>query len=304
MEDLIHKLNKYSIKLQKFINNKELIEIYPEKFMIYAKKFKYYYKLAGGGPFTKTPEQKAAAAARKTAKDAEKKARKATKDTEDAAKQAAKDAEKKAKKDKEARAKTPEGREEARRAKAAKADEDAKDLELARDNYKYGIGKYRFGTRSVSGKENYIEKKSMKKKAKTDSRPEKYANKEQAKADKAGLGFIAGIAYDGQTAINRATNRAAKSGASSLGASSLGASSLGASSLGASSLGASSLGASSLGASSLGNEGNSLASIGDDGSGSSGSSQINPEALGDRSVTTQKVIQKLNELCTLAKNFN
>ncbi len=49
MENFIYKLNKYTIKLNKFINNNELIENNYEKYLLYLNKFNYYYNLTGGG---------------------------------------------------------------------------------------------------------------------------------------------------------------------------------------------------------------------------------------------------------------
>ncbi len=48
MENFIYKLNKYTIKLNKFINNNELNENNFDKYLLYLNKFKYYYNLTGG----------------------------------------------------------------------------------------------------------------------------------------------------------------------------------------------------------------------------------------------------------------
>jgi hypothetical protein len=58
MENFIYKLNKYTIKLNKFINNNELIENNFDKYLLYLNKFNYYYNLTGGAKEPPKPKPK------------------------------------------------------------------------------------------------------------------------------------------------------------------------------------------------------------------------------------------------------
>ncbi len=93
MEDLVYKLNKYTIKLNKFINNNELIENNFDKYLLYLNKFNYYYYLTGGGKKKGEPKPQL---------NAEQKEGLAT--TNDANKKRAKRAEARAKEEREAKA--------------------------------------------------------------------------------------------------------------------------------------------------------------------------------------------------------
>ncbi len=69
MENFIYKLNKYTIKLNKFINNNELIENNFDKYLLYLNKFKYYYNLTGGKGKSKEQVQAASEKVAKAAAD-------------------------------------------------------------------------------------------------------------------------------------------------------------------------------------------------------------------------------------------
>ena len=314
MENLHHKLNKYTIKLQKFIKNKELIEHDYDKFMLYAKKFKYYYKLIGG----QTPEQKAekqkkaaAAAAEKqknkmadiaakqekesqkakdrvARQDAKEKAELAIKKERDAAQEIKnrRIAAYKAEKDTAAAAKKQAKDEEyqlKRKKKQEEADRRAKEIEEDRVNKKW------FGrTRSKSGRENYEQRIAMEKKIKEEKRkaklehaPSKYDNEEALKAKKAGLGFFGRQQVEHAEAQERA-NKIMQRDSGSRGDSGSGLGS-----------------GSGFGESGSSYPGSSGETFGFPSSSAPGSSE---GALGNTTQIRQDVISKITELCRLVNS--